>query len=68
MDFDKDFEKIKKISNELEDENITVDESMKKYIEACELIEKCVKELTEAKGKVTVLREKIENIIEENFE
>ena len=68
MEFDKEFEKLKEISKELDQENLSLDESMKKYTEACGIIEACVEELKNAKGKVLVLREKIENMIEENFD
>ena len=68
MEFDKEFEKLKEISKELDQENLSLDESMKKYTEACDIIEACVEELKNAKGKVLVLREKIENMIEENFD
>ena len=68
MEFDKEYEKLKELSKQLDSEDISLDESIRKYEEACIIIEKCLKELTEAKGKVTVLRDKIENMIEENLE
>ena len=68
MEFDKEFEKLKNISKDLDKENLGLDESIQKYTEACSIIEACVEELKSAKGKVLVLREKIENMIEENFE
>lgn len=68
MEFDKEFEKLKDISKDLDREDLSLDESIKKYTEACAIIESCVDELKNAKGKVLVLREKIENMIEENFE
>ncbi len=64
---DKNLEKLKVLSKELEDENISLDESYKKYTEACGIIEESIKELEETKGKVTVLRNKIEEMIEENL-
>lgn len=68
MEFDKEFDKLKKISQELEGDSITLDESVAKYTEACKIIESCVGELAKVKGNVTVLRNKIEDMIEENLE
>ena len=68
MEFDKEFDKLKKISQELESEDISLDDSVTKYNQACEIIVKCVEELSKVKGNVTVLRNKIENMIEENLE
>ena len=68
MELDKDFELLKKLSSELEDENISLDDSVKKYTEACVIIENCVKELTTIKGTVTVMRNKIDEMIEENLD
>ncbi len=68
MELDKEFNKLKELSIEMERDDITLDDSVKKYYEACDIIEKCVKELSEVKGKVTVLRSKIDNMIEENFD
>ncbi|MBQ4557942.1 MAG: exodeoxyribonuclease VII small subunit [Clostridia bacterium] len=68
MELNKELEKIDALTKQLEDENISLDDSIKKYSEACELIEACVKELSTVKGKVTVLRDKIENMIEETLD
>ncbi len=68
MELDKDFELLKKLSSELEDENISLDDSVKKYTEACGIIENCVKELTTIKGTVIVMRNKIDEMIEENLD
>ena len=64
---DKNLEKLKTLAKELEDENLSLDKSYSKYAEACALIEESVKELAETKGKVTVLRTKVEEMIEENM-
>ena len=68
MEFNKEYEQLKILSNELDDENITLDDAIAKYEEACKIIEKCTDELVKAKGKITVLRDSIEKKIEENLE
>jgi len=68
MELDKQFDTLKKLAEDLENEDISLDDSVKKYTEACEIIEKCVKELTTVKGQVTVMRNKINEIIEENLD
>ena len=51
MEFSKEFEKLKQISNDIDDENLSLDKSIEKYEEACKIIENCVTELSKAKGK-----------------
>ncbi len=68
MELNKEFEKLKEISSDMERDDISLDESVKRYYEACDIIEKCVKELSDVKGKVTVLRSKIDEMIEENLD
>ena len=68
MELNKELDKLQTLTKELEDENISLDDSFKKYTEACNIIEACVKEVGSVKGNVTVLRDKIENMIEENLD
>ena len=68
MELDKEFDKLNKLSQELSADSISVDDAVAKYTESCKIIEDCVKMLTETKGKVTILRDKIENMIEENLD
>ena len=68
MELDKELAKLQALTKDLESENISLDESLSKYKEACAIIEACVNEISTAKGSVTVLRDKIENMIEENLD
>ena len=68
MELDKELNKLNQLSQELDRDDISIDDAVVKYTESCKIIESCVKELSETKGKVTILRDKIENMIEENLD
>ena len=51
-----------------EDENISLDESLKLFNDGVELVKDCYKSLNEAKGKVTILKKEVEELKEVQFE
>ena len=55
MDFEKAMEKLEKIVSELEEGEISLDMSLKKYEEGIKLVRFCQKKLDEAKQKVELL-------------
>ena len=55
LTFEQAMEKLEKITSELEDENIDLDTSVKKFEEGMKLSQKCNKMLEDAEKKITVL-------------
>lgn len=58
---------LKLISNKLENDAVTLSESIKLFDEGVALAKDCYKQLNEIKGKVTVLKKEIETMKEESF-
>jgi exodeoxyribonuclease VII small subunit len=58
--FEKNIEKLEKISNLLESEDIGLEEAIQYYEEGIELSQTCLKTLNEAELKVTELKKKLE--------
>lgn len=55
MEFEKNLNKLEKLVTSLENNELSIDEAMKRYREGLELAERCEKELAELKGKITIL-------------
>lgn len=68
MTFEKAIERLEEISTKLESGKLTLEESIKLYEEAVELCSQCKKLLDEGNGKITILREKLGGLFEEDFE
>ena len=66
--FEENMEKLENIVTELENGNLNLDESIKKFEEGINLSKECNKILEDAEKKITVLLEKDGKIVEENFE
>lgn len=56
---EKDLKRLEEISALL-DKGVSLDESLKLYEEGCELAKNCIKELEKAKGKIVMIKEKME--------
>ena len=67
MSLDENIKKITNLSDKLDEENISLTESVKIYEEASNLIKESYKILNETKGKVTILTEEINKLTEEDF-
>ncbi len=63
LNFEQAMKKLEEITNELENENIDLDTSVKKFEEGMKLSQKCNKMLEEAEKKITILVDGVE----ENF-
>jgi len=61
-------EKLEKIAEKLEDENTSLDESLVLFNEGTAIAEKCAEILAEGKGKLVLLKNKMDKISEEKFE
>ncbi len=55
MSFEESITKLEEIVKELEDENISLEESMKKFEVGIKLSSNCLKRLNEAEGKIEEL-------------
>jgi exodeoxyribonuclease VII small subunit len=55
MSFEESIKKLEEIIKELEDENISLQESMEKFEMGIKLSSNCLKELNEAEGKIEEL-------------
>lgn len=56
---EKDLKRLEEISALL-DKGVNLDESLKLYEEGCKLAKNCIKELEKAKGKIVMIKEKME--------
>lgn len=55
LEFEELMEKLEKIANELENENLTLDESVSKFEEGIKLSKQCKKILDDSEKKITIL-------------
>lgn len=55
LNFEQAMKKLEEITNELEDENMDLDTSVKKFEEGMKLSQKCNKMLEDAEKKITIL-------------
>lgn len=61
-------EKLEKIAEKLENEKTSLDESLELFNEGTEIAEKCAEILADGKGKLVLLKKKMDKISEEKFE
>lgn len=62
------FKKLQQIINELESRDITLEDSIIKYEEGLELYKFCLNKLNEYEGKVKVLMQEGNDLLEKDFE
>lgn len=55
LSFEESMKKLEEIANELENENIDLDASVKKFEEGMKLSQKCKKILDDAEKRITIL-------------
>ena len=55
MSFEKDFERLQKLVEKLENENLSVEEGLNLYDEAIKAGKKCIDQLNDGKGKLELL-------------
>ena len=65
--FEKSMESLEKIVTELENGELNLDESVKKFEEGMKIAQKCNNILEDAEKKITILLEKDGEVKEENF-
>lgn len=62
MNFETDLVKLEKLLKKLEDNKLSIDESLKIYEEAIELSKKCVDSINNSKGKLSLLTKELNKI------
>ena len=67
MDIDKKIERLQEITQKLEETEISLDEGIKLFEEGSEIAKDCYKALSEAKGKITMIKKDIDKFKEEAF-
>lgn len=67
MSIEQALEKLEKIASKLEKEDLTLDESLALFDEGTRVAEDCAKILAEGKGKLVLIKEKLDKITEENL-
>jgi exodeoxyribonuclease VII small subunit len=67
MKIDEKLEALKAIVLKLENDNLSFDEGLELYEKGAELVKDCFSALNEVKGKVTKIKQEIENYKEEEF-
>lgn len=68
MKFEENMEKLEKIVQDLENGDLTLEDSIKKFEEGIEISKKCSEILEEAEKKITILIKKDDKVKEEDFE
>lgn len=67
MSIEKQVQKLEEIANKLENEAIEIDEAMKLFEEGVGIVKFTKKELQDAVGKITVLKQEMDKYSEQNF-
>ena len=67
VNFEELIEKLEEITNKLEKEQLSLDESVKLFEEGMQISKECNSKLEEAERKITILINNNDNITEENF-
>lgn len=67
LNFEELMEKLEEITNKLEKEQLSLDDSVKLFEEGMEISKKCNTKLEDAEKKITILINDNDEIKEENF-
>lgn len=67
MSIEKQVQKLEEIANKLESENIEMDEAMKLFEDGVTIIKNTKKDLQDAVGKITILRQDLDKLVEQDF-
>ena len=62
MNFEEGNKRLQEIVSKLENNNISIEEGIKLYEEGVEISKKCYEILNESKGKITFLKNELEEI------
>lgn len=67
INFEETIKKLEEIAGQLEKGDLNLDESVSKFEEGMELSKQCTKILEDAEKKITILIQKEDEIVEEDF-
>lgn len=67
MSIEKQVQKLEEIANKLESDNIEIYEAMKLFEDGVTIVKNTKKELQDAVGKITVLRQDLDKLVEQDF-
>ena len=67
LSFEELIKKLEKITEELENGDLSLDETVDKFEEGIKISKQCSKTLDEAEKRITILLKEGDNIKEENF-
>lgn len=67
MTFEESEKRLEEIVKQLENNNFSVEEGVKLYEEGVKLAQNCYNILNEAKGKVTILKEELDNLKDDDL-
>lgn len=67
MSIEKQVQKLEGIANKLESDSIEIDEAMKLFEDGVTIVKNTKKELQDAVGKITVLRQDLDKLVEQDF-
>ncbi len=67
MEFENMLKRLEEIVNQLESGECDFDEATKLFEEGKTLAEKCSEKLDSSKGKITVLSNELDNLVEKDF-
>ena len=62
MTFEQANAKLEEIAKNMENNTLTLQESVEQYAQACELLAYCMKELETSKGQIEDINERLNNI------
>lgn len=62
MDFEQKSQKLQKIIEQLENNQVSLEQATKLYEEGVLLAKECYKLLSQSKGKVTILKDELNNL------
>lgn len=68
MTFEESLDKLTKIKEQLDREDITLDESVELYKESVELTKTCLDLLKSTEGKISVVKAEIDKLVEKPLE
>lgn len=68
MEFEKKLKELETTVQKLDNKDIALDEGVKFFEEGMNLTKECLKSLSEAKGKVSIIRQELEKLISEPFQ
>ena len=68
MKLEKSLERLEEIKSLLEQDDISLDESIKLYSESVEHAKLCIEELKSTEGKITIIKSEIDKIFEQPLE